>query len=146
MTSQGGAATLALPVSPRLFLPLAPSESRPGTQPGQVTKSPKTAITSSFKCCHRPRTSVLGKQPALPSCSLPQFFSSESPTRHRQALRLHTSPTQHTKPRGTHSTPAVSALSSQAAGRLGGEGKQGGLCPHHHHFHTYTYIIHKGSG
>ena len=54
---------LAAPGPPRWCSPLAPSDSRPGTWPergDRITQSSLTVTTRTFKCCHHPRTLVLG--------------------------------------------------------------------------------------
>ena len=77
--------------------PLAPSDSGPGIWPEHgdgTTQNSLTVTTRTFECNHHPRTSVLGKQPALPSPCPRQLFCSDSPMHCRRALRLHTGPTQ----------------------------------------------------
>ena len=67
--SQRGAATpstsgeLAALRPPCWCPPLGPSDSRPGTRPGRgdrITQNSLTVTTRTFRCCHHPRTSVLG--------------------------------------------------------------------------------------
>lgn len=73
----------------------------PAKTSDEITQNSFTFTRRAFKCFHHPRTSVLGKQPAPPSSSLPQFLCSESLTHHRQARWLHTWPTQCQRHPGT---------------------------------------------
>lgn len=132
--AEGMLEEVASPGPPHWCIPLAPSDLRPRTQPGLVTKSPRTAsqlppmpssaaTTQGFS----PRDSA-SPNPLLSTPVLLQWVTNTSQT------CTHTWSTQCKKHHGAHSTPAVSALcswSSQVGGRLGvwGEGRRRTLAP-----------------
>lgn len=97
---EGTLEEVARPGPPRWCLPLAPSDFKPGTPPGLVMKSP--SIYHQCLLVLPPPKDFTPRETASPtSSSLPQFFCSESPMHHRQALRLHTWSTQYERHHGT---------------------------------------------